>query len=339
MQKVPFSHYIQVIGKGKRGHRHLTFDEAYDAMSQLLDGQIAPEQAGAFLMLLRMQEESVDELCGFIKACRERLPDRMAQCNTTVDIGCYAGKRRQLPWYLLSAALLVRHGYRTFLHGASEPGSQRFYASHALADLGLPLAQSIDEAMIHMNAYGACYLDLGVILSPLDRIIKYRELFGLRSCANTLARLLNPSAARYVVQGVYHSHLDERHARINQTFTQQSLVFRGDGGDPEINRDRDTDLFVTRNGATEHIIMPEAEGWAMKEQRFSTSTMLAVWRGEQTHEYGEQAIIASLAGYITLVDGLTVSEGLNRAERWWRERDSATLPFSSSHNNCADDAL
>ncbi|WP_421132995.1 glycosyl transferase family protein [Alteromonas sp. A079] len=339
MQKAPFSHYIQAIGKGKRGYRHLTFDEAYDAMSQLLDEQIAPEQAGAFLMLLRMQEESVNELSGFTKACRERLPNNDASWNATVDIGCYAGKRRQLPWYLLSVALLAQHGHRVFLHGTSEPGSQRFYASHALADLGLPLAQSIGEASTHMDSYRACYLDLDVVLSPLSRIIKLRELFGLRSCANTLARLLNPSAAPFAVQGVYHTHLDERHAEVNKTLAQHSLVFRGDGGDPEINRDRNTNLFITREGITEHIVMPEAESWTMKECSFTSETMLAVWHGEQRHDYAEQAILATLASYIMLIESCSLSEGLRQAEQWWNERNQSELPFCIAHNNCAINAL
>ncbi|MDC8831470.1 glycosyl transferase family protein [Alteromonas gilva] len=339
MQKAPFSHYINAIGKGQRGARHLTFDEAFDAMSQLLDQDIAPEQAGAFLMLLRMQEESVDELCGFIKACRQRLPDALKQLNATLDIGCYAGKRRQLPWYLLSVSVLVSHGYRVFLHGASEPGSQRFYASHALTDLGLPLSQSTAEAASHMDAYGACYLDLGIALAPLDRIIKLRELFGLRSCANTLARLLNPSGAPYAVQGVYHTHLDERHAQVNQTFAQQSLVFRGDGGDPEINRDRDTALYLTRNGETEHAVMPEAQGWAMKERQFSTTTMLAVWRGQQDHGYADQAVVASLAGYLMLLEELPQAQALEQAGQWWQARDKQVLPFEPKRSNCAGNAL
>ncbi|GGF70558.1 glycosyl transferase family protein [Alteromonas lipolytica] len=332
MSKPPFSEYIKALGKGQRGARHLTQTEAFDAFSQLLDESIAPEQAGAFLMLLRMQEESVDELCGFIAACRKRLSAQLSALNASVDIGCYAGKRRQLPWYLLSAALLAKAGYRVCLHGASEPGSQRFYASHALPELGLSLANSIEHAVTDMNTRNACYLDLGVALKPLDRIIKLRELFGLRSCANTLARLLNPSSAPFAVQGVYHTHLDERHSVVNQTFaSQQSLVFRGDGGDPEVNRDRATDLYYTSNGVTEKVVLPEADGWAMKERDFSVDTMLAVWHGKLEHGYGEQAVIASLAVYLMLVESLTVQDAQERASELWQMRHKQALPFHSEH--------
>ncbi|MEC9261058.1 MAG: hypothetical protein VYD53_06955, partial [Pseudomonadota bacterium] len=168
MSNAPFSEYIKALGKGQRGARHLTQAEAFDAFSQLLNQSIAPEQAGAFLMLLRMQEESVEELCGFIAACRGKLPAALNAMQASVDIGCYAGKRRQLPWYLLSAALLASVGYRVCLHGASEPGSKRFYASHALAELGLPLATSVQHAEQTMGSMNACYLDLGIALPELD---------------------------------------------------------------------------------------------------------------------------------------------------------------------------
>jgi len=325
----PFSDYIKILGKGQRGSRHLTQQEAFDAFTQLLEESIAPEQAGAFLMLLRMQEESVEELRGFIAACRQQLPAALTHLNASVDIGCYAGKRRQLPWYLLSTALLTKAGYRVSLHGASEPGSKRFYASHALPELGLPLATSVEHAQQSMDSYGACYLDLGIALAPLDRIIKLRELFGLRSCANTMARLLNPTGAPFAVQGVYHTHLDERHAAVNETFAaQQSLVFRGDGGDPEVNRDRVTDLYYTRNGTTHKLVLPEGEGWAMKERDFAHTTMLAVWQGELVHGYAEQAVIASLAVYLVLLENLTLTAAQERATELWQMRHKQALPFA-----------
>ncbi|TPV55420.1 glycosyl transferase family protein [Aestuariibacter sp. GS-14] len=327
MRSLPFSEYIKALGKGQKGARHLTFDEAYDAMGRVLDNSIAPEQAGAFLMLLRMQEESVEELLAFIRACRERVPSELTALNAQLDIGCYAGKRRQLPWYLFSVALLASSGVKVCLHGASEPGSQRFYASHALPDLGLPLAESIEQAKHHQAACNVSYLDLGIALPELDRLIKLRELFGLRSCANTLARLLNPSHAPFAVQGVYHVHLDERHALVNEQFKQSSLVFRGDGGDPEVNTERETDLYFTQAGQTQKVVYPASPGWAMKERDISTQTMLSVWRGEQSHHYAEEAVIASLSAYLMLLHNLTHDAAKSQAVAMWENREKAQLPF------------
>ena len=325
----PFSHYIKIIGKGKKGSRSLTGEEAFEAMGMLLRGEVTAEQRGAFLMLLRTQEETPEEVTGFLRACRTLIHDDIKQLNVTVDIGCYAGKRRQLPWYLLAVAVLAKSEGPVLLHGAHEPGSGRLYASKVLPELGLPLASSPSEVKAHFSQYRAAYLDLGEILAPLNELIKLREWFGLRSCANTLARLLNPSLAPFAVQGVYHMHLDYKHCRVNEAFPDyDSLCFRGDGGDPEVNAERPTDLLITRRGHTELVTFPEASSrWALKDKTMDVQAMLAVWRGDTTHSYGNQAVLATLASLLVFIRSLPVDTAREQAKVMWEQRDSSALPF------------
>ncbi len=326
----PFSEYIKIIGKGKKGSRSLTREEAFDAMRQLLAGEVTGDQRGAFLMLLRTREETPDEIIGFIDACRLLIEPELKSLAPRLDIGCYAGKRRQLPWYLLSVAVLAANGYKTLLHGAHEPGSGRLYASKALPTLGLDEVTSIQTAKQQLETYNVTYLDLGYVLPSLNTLIKLRVEFGLRSCANTLARLLNPSAAPYCVQGVYHMHLDHKHRHVNEAFPNfDALCFRGDGGDPEVNSERPTELFVTRNGKTEVPVLPEmTEGWAMKDKSMALDTMLQVWAGEIDHGYGLQATLASLTSYILLLENLDVQQAQEKAVMLWQDRNKQGLPFT-----------
>ena len=53
----PFSEYIKIIGKGQKGGRSLTRDEAYHAMKMVLANEVTGDQRVAFLMLLRTREE------------------------------------------------------------------------------------------------------------------------------------------------------------------------------------------------------------------------------------------------------------------------------------------
>lgn len=326
-----FSQYIKIIGKGKKGSRSLTEAEAYDAMVMLLNNVITQDQRGAFLMLLRTREETPEEVIGFVRACRERLNDHQFALPATLDIGCYAGKRRQLPWYLLAVAALVKvKSVPVFLHGAEEPGSGRLYASHVLPALGLPATVSKDDALAQFAKCNVTYLDLGQILPELNTLIKLREVFGLRSCANTLARLLNPSAATYSVQGVYHTHLDHKHAHVNEAFADyQALVFRGDGGDPEVNSERPTELLLTRDQKTESVMLPEmAESWALKDKALDVDDMLGVWRGDMQHGYGEQAVHATLTAYLMLLNGSNVEQARAAATDCWNQRPKTVLPFA-----------
>lgn len=324
-----FSEFIKVIGKGKKGSRSLTREEARTAMAMVLDGKVTGDQRGAFLMLLRTREETPEEITGFLQACRERIAPALTALPVTLDIGCYAGKRRQLPWYLLAVAVLARAGYRVLLHGAHEPGSGRLYASHVLPALGLPAVQTVSEAGEQLTQTGVSYLDLGVILPPLDEIIKLRAWFGLRSCANTLARLLNPSQAQFAVQGVYHMHLDHKHCRVNEQFPEvDALCFRGDGGDPEVNGERPTELFITRKAVTTVTELPAlAPRWALKDKAMQVEDLLSYWRGESTHAYGEYAVTSTLASLLMLLKGLPVADAIQEAHTLWQARHHERLPF------------
>ena len=95
----PFAQFVRALGKGKRGARNLTREEAREAMGMLLDEKVEDTQLGAFLMLLRHKEESPEELAGFTEAVRERLTAPPIQVD--IDWPTYAGKKRHLPWYCL----------------------------------------------------------------------------------------------------------------------------------------------------------------------------------------------------------------------------------------------
>ena len=116
-----FAPYVRALGKGKRGSRSLSQDEARDAMSMILHQQVEPEQLGAFLMLLRIKEETPAELAGFVEAVRHFHSYSAAQVSgieVDIDWSSYAGKKRHLPWFLLSALTLADHGVKVFMHGA-----------------------------------------------------------------------------------------------------------------------------------------------------------------------------------------------------------------------------
>ena len=60
----PFAAYIRTLGRGPGRSRALTREEARAALAVVLRGEAAPEQVGAFLMLLRYRGEAADETRG-----------------------------------------------------------------------------------------------------------------------------------------------------------------------------------------------------------------------------------------------------------------------------------
>lgn len=111
-----FAPYVRVLGRGKRGSRSFTRHEACHAMGMILRGEVEDVQLGAFLMLMRVKEESPDELAGFVEAVRDqtRVPVGL---TVDVDWSSYAGKRKHAPWFFFSLLLLADSGLRVFVHG------------------------------------------------------------------------------------------------------------------------------------------------------------------------------------------------------------------------------
>jgi anthranilate phosphoribosyltransferase len=180
-QEHPFAEFIKILGKGKKGARPLTQDEAYRAMQMILaDGQVEPIQLGAFLMLMRVKEETCEELAGFVQAARESFACE-SKLAVDLDWSSYAGKRRHLPWFLLSTLLLAENGITVFMHGAGGHTQGRLYTENALQALGVKAATSIAEAGLQLEQGNFSYLSLEYICPKLYDMINLRPIMGLRS--------------------------------------------------------------------------------------------------------------------------------------------------------------
>lgn len=64
-------HLLKEVGRGKRGARDLTYEEALQAAASILGAQATPAQIGAFFIAERIKMESVEELEAFVKVSRE----------------------------------------------------------------------------------------------------------------------------------------------------------------------------------------------------------------------------------------------------------------------------
>jgi len=318
-----FKDFIRIIGRGQRAGRTLSMLEAEQAMSMIINGQTTAEQKGAFLMLLRVREETAEELAGFSQAFRAHTPTDLSELAIDLDMGCYAGKRRHLPWFLLSVMLLAQSGKRIFLHGTHEPDSKRLYLKEVLPQIGFDVAQTPEQAQIALNTYGFAYMDLKQINPQLDDIIQLREQFGLRSCANTLARMLNPSNAANSLQGIFHRLVDEKHRKTAALLNDANvLCFRGEGGEVEFNPLRDVTLHISRNAQQDcSEVLATCDTFITKPQELAAKQLIQVWTGQKEDVYANHAVVGTLSLMLVLVDKLEWTVAYQQAQQMWQQRD------------------
>jgi anthranilate phosphoribosyltransferase len=317
----PFAQYVRIVGKGKRGSRSLTYDEALHAFGMILDDEVLDVQLGAFLMLLRVKEESVDELAGFVQATRDRL--QLPQIPVDLDWSSYAGKRKHYPWFLLAALLLAQHGVRVFMHGAAGHTLNRLYTEHMLPLLGHPICATGEQVAAQLDACNFAYLPLSVFAPKLGELIDLRNVMGLRSPVHTLARLINPFNATATLQSIFHPAYRSSHQQTALRLGYlNALVIKGEGGEFERNPDARTLLVGIQNGTGYEVEWPMLnEARSDIEPEFDLEHYLAVWRGEVQHEYGEQAVVGTLAlALIALQKASDMDNAMQMAQTMWHAR-------------------
>ena len=113
----PFAHYVRTLGRGPARSRHLTQDEAREAMTCVFRDEAEPLQVGAFLLLLRYRGEDAAELAGFVEAARETMQRPAGASGAELDWPSYADRHRQQPYFVLAARLLADHGVKVLMHG------------------------------------------------------------------------------------------------------------------------------------------------------------------------------------------------------------------------------
>ena len=271
-----FAPYVRTLGRGPGRSRALTRDEARNALTAVLHGEAAPEQVGAFLMLLRYRGEAADEISGLVDAAR-------ATCDAGLPPGCPpvaldwpsygAGRTRGEPWFLLSALALAAAGVTVLMHGSNE-FSQGTAVEASLAALALPSCRSRSEAASELARRRFAHLPLAVLSPALNRLLTLRSILGLRSPINTVVRLLNPFDAPASVDGVFHPPYIEVHLGAAERLGRARLaIVKGGGGEAERNPAKPVTVHLwDRTGGRGELLLPAAPPAA------ETGTLTEAWR-------------------------------------------------------------
>ena len=329
VEEHPFAQYIRILARGKTKARDLTGAEAEAAMAMILDGAVEPEQLGAFLMLMRLKEETAEEVAGFVRAARASVPVPDDAPAVDLDWSSYAGKRRQLPWYVLAVLALVQDGVKVFMHGTDGHTPGRVYTRATLEALGLPVATTTAEAAGQIAQTGFAYLPLEYLSPRLEEIINMKPVLGLRSPANTICRLLTPCAAPHLLQGIFHPSFMPIHQNAMRELGEaRAAVFRGEGGEIERrpNKALTTRTVIDGRMGEDHwpALLPEPQ--QPVDEDMAVERLAAVWHGDDADAYATAAITGTLALALHLLGRAADQQSAQEAaEALWAGRDRGRL--------------
>lgn len=252
---------IKEIGRGAKGSRPLDTPAAAALFGDLLDGRVPDLELGAILLALRIKSETRDELLGF----KQAMDARCAQLELPPGPRCvvlptYNGARRQANLMPLVALLLVREGVPVLIQGRHD-FETRTSPFELLAALDIAVAADAGAASRQLAQSGLACIQVEHLLPGLDRLLATRLRLGVRSCAHTLAKLLDPCLGRSVrVVAVTHPEYLERMDEVLRADGGRAMLLRGTEGEIHANPRRGPELKAYREGRVEIAVAGETGG-------------------------------------------------------------------------------
>lgn len=189
--------------------RDLTEEEAFAAMSLILEGGATPAQTGAFLTALHMKGETAAEITGCAQAMRRLARPVLPNRRDLVDISGTGGDQPGTFNISSVAAFVVAGaGVAVAKHGARSM-SQRCGSADLLEALGVNLNLSPEQVAACIDTVGIGFLFAPLLHPSLAHASRARTEIGVHTVFDVLGPLTNPASAPAQVVGVYSAALTE----------------------------------------------------------------------------------------------------------------------------------
>ncbi len=242
----------------------LTREETVGAMDRIMSGDATDAQIGAFLVALRLKEETVEEIAGAAEVMCQKATRIDTRHEVVVDT-CGTGGDHSGTFNISTAAAFVVSGAGLCV---AKHGNRAISSLCGSADVLKALGVNIEASP---ETVGRCLDEVGIgfLFAPaLHGAMKYaigpRRELGIRTIFNVLGPLTNPARARRQVVGVYSGGLTEPLAEVlGRLGAERAFVVHGSDGLDEITLTGATRVSELRDGsASTYEITPEDFGFS-----------------------------------------------------------------------------
>ncbi|MBS7007172.1 bifunctional anthranilate synthase component II/anthranilate phosphoribosyltransferase [Anaerostipes sp.] len=262
-QRTVMKPYLEKIVEGK----HLTADEAYEAMDCIMSGGATQAQIASFVTGLRMNHETVDEITGFAKVMRAKAAVVPNETEAIDIVGTGGDLASSFNISTTSAFVIAGAGQKVAKHG-NRSVSSKSGAADVLEALGAKIGLSPEQNQKCLEEIGVAFLFAQTHHGSMKYAGPVRAQLGVRSVFNILGPLANPAMTNYIVLGVYEEELLRPMAEVMQNLgVKQAMIVYGDDCLDEISISDTTSICEIRDGKLiSYKISPEEFGISMAEK-------------------------------------------------------------------------
>jgi anthranilate phosphoribosyltransferase len=322
-EKFAAAHLIKEIGRGKKGARSMSRDDAHALYKAMLDGRVSDLEMGAVVMALRIKGESVDEIAGFLDAAEASfglLPAPHGE-YAPVLIPSYNGARKMANLTPLLAMLLAREGVPVLVHGVTrDPG--RVTSAEILEAMGMPTAASAADMQAAHALGHPSFMPIEVLAPKMARLLALRRMLGVRNSTHTLVKILQPFQGP-ALRLVSYTH-PEYLAMLAEYFTQAAPARRGDAflmrgteGETVANANRAQQIDWFHGGERTQLVQRDAptdDLAAAPAERDAATTAAWIARALRGEEPVPASIAAQVAQCLLVSKALQANTGGHHAE-------------------------
>jgi anthranilate phosphoribosyltransferase len=240
--------YLAKILTGK----HLTSEEAEEAMTILMTGQATQAQIGGYLVALRMNGETVEEITGSARAMRRQanpVPLSIGDQPLLDTAGTGGDGSHSFNISTAAAFVIAGAGFKVAKHG-NRAASSRCGSADVLGALGVNLEMTPEEVAACIEQVGIGFLFAPKFHPAMRHVGGARRELGARTIFNILGPLSNPAGATHQLIGVYDPALTQPMASVlGELGGQAAFVIHGHGGLDELATSGPNRVSHLRNGS------------------------------------------------------------------------------------------
>ena len=187
----------------------LTYEEAKQAMDEMLDGGATPAQISAFLTALRMKGETTDEISGCAAGMNKKAIDIKPNCGGYIDcVGTGGDGANTFNISTTAAFVIAGAGVPIAKHG-NRAVSSKCGSIDLIEALGINIMMSPEEVKSCVDEIGIGFMFARTMHPCMKTVSAVRSELGMRSVFNILGPISNPSNAPYQMIGVFNPDLTE----------------------------------------------------------------------------------------------------------------------------------
>ena len=250
---------IKVVNKGD-----LTYDEAYQVMNEIMNGETSQVQNAAFLAALSTKStraETIDEISGCAAAMREHALKVEHDFEALEIVGTGGDGAHSFNISTTAAMVLAGAGVKVAKHG-NRAASSSSGTADCLEALGVNIDLEPEKCERLLKEVGICFLFAQKYHTSMKYVGAIRKELGIRTVFNILGPLTNPARPCYQVLGVYDGLLVEPLAKVLMSLgVKKGVVVYGQDKLDEISISAPTTVCDFENGRHRtYTIQPEDFG-------------------------------------------------------------------------------